>query len=86
MADKLKREYDGAKLTKATKPKPREWSYVETITPGGYKVLLETPGGKSLVMSEINVEIPAGKQATIAIRTALAIVDLAEPEEIARDG
>ena len=86
MADKVKRERSD-KLTKSTKPKPRDWSHVETTTPGDYQVVLTAPGGKSFVLSEIDVNIPRGKQATISVRTSLAIIDLAnEPEEIARDG
>jgi len=87
MADKLKKER-ADKLTKDSLPKPREWSHFETVVPGDYRVLLEAPGGKSVVLSEVDVSIPKGKQATISVRTSLAMIDIPveDAERIARDG
>ena len=86
-ADVLKKER-ADKLTKDSLPKPREWSHFETVVPGDYRVLLEAPDKKLSVLSEVDVQIPEGKQATISVRTSLALIDIPVEgaEEIARDG
>ena len=77
--EKFDREVAGS-VTPQTLPKPRSWAFVTTTQSGKWTLALTGPDGKSQELAAVEVIVPEGKVAEIAVRTSLVVRDENPPE------
>ena len=75
----VRREVAGS-VTPETRPKPRSWAFVKTTQSGKWTLAITGPDGKSRELAAVEVVVPEGKVAEIAVRTSLVVRDENPPE------
>ena len=83
-AESVRREVAGS-ITPQTLPKPRSWAFVTTTQSGKWILTLTGPDGRQEELAAVEVVVPKGKVAEIAVRTSLVVRDeVRQPKEIER--
>ena len=83
-AESVRREVAGS-VTPQTLPKPRSWAFVTTTQSGKWKIAITGPDGRQEELAAVEVVVPEGKVAEIAVRTSLVVRDeVRQPKEIER--